>query len=45
MRLRHCCERLEHIGRAQDRSVGQEQLAELRDAAVQAGKALRTQLS
>jgi two-component system sensor histidine kinase/response regulator len=45
MRLRQCCERLEHVGRIQDAAVGDAQIVRLRAAAAEASKALRTQLT
>jgi signal transduction histidine kinase/CheY-like chemotaxis protein/HPt (histidine-containing phosphotransfer) domain-containing protein len=44
MRLRRCCERLEHVGRSQDRGVSETQIAEVRLAAAEATTALRSQL-
>lgn len=44
MRLRHCCERLEHVGRAQDPAVSETQIAQVRAAAAEASTALRRQL-
>jgi CheY-like chemotaxis protein/HPt (histidine-containing phosphotransfer) domain-containing protein len=45
MRLRHCSERLEHVGRQQDAGVGDAQITELRLAASEASQALRRQLA
>lgn len=44
MRLRRCCERLEHTGRRQDPVVGKTQLMEFRDAAAETSRVLRQQL-
>jgi two-component system, sensor histidine kinase and response regulator len=44
MRLRHCSERLEHVGRSQDAVVSDAQVAQLRDTANEASRALRQQL-
>ncbi len=44
MRLRRCCERLEHIGRAQDAGVSETQISQVRVAAAEASTALRRQL-
>jgi two-component system, sensor histidine kinase and response regulator len=45
MKLRHCSERLEHVGRSQDADVSDAQVAQLRDTANEASRALRQQLS
>ena len=44
MRLRHCCEGLEHAGRSQDAVRGEAQIEELRLAAAEAAQAMRRQL-
>jgi two-component system, sensor histidine kinase and response regulator len=45
MRLRLCCERLEHVGRSQDAHVDDTQIAELRVGVAEAGRALGEQLA
>jgi two-component system sensor histidine kinase/response regulator len=45
LRLRHFSERLEHVGRSQDADVSDAQVTQLRDAANEAGRALRQQLT
>jgi two-component system sensor histidine kinase/response regulator len=45
MKLRHCSERLEHVGRSQDADVSDAQVTQLRDIANEASRALRQQLT
>jgi len=45
MRLRHCSERLEHVGRSQDADITDAQVTQLRDTANEASGALRQQLT